>query len=245
MKNQNQTKERVEQAAEIVLNNQGYVCPIDVLVQMRLLDPVHVQEWKQGKIPYLEDAIYCNADKFVFAMQCFNAWSWLSEKGLEPREIVYYGMTRDQRALQFTENGGADYERFFRIHYFSPSLTEKEKENLRDKLEELPELVVFLVVKDSQCSQCCEELPRESFLFMEGQTPLCLCCAGLDQLVFLPSGDPLLTRRAKKHSVKSAVVLKFGRSRGRYERQGLLVEEEALQHAEVEAENKNSRVRKC
>ncbi len=210
----------------MVLNYQGYVCPIDVLVGMRLLDPAHVQEWKQGKIPYLKEGIYCHPDKFIFAMQCFQ--EWLSEKRLEPKEIIYYGKTKDQRALQFTKDGGADVERFFRMHYFSPSLTEKEKENLTDKLEESPELVVFLVVKDTQCSQCQIELSRGSFLFMEGQTPLCLGCAGLDQLVFLPSGDPFPTRRAKKNSVKSAVVLKFNRNRGRYERQGLLVEEEAF-----------------
>ena len=63
---------------------------------------------------------------------------------------------------------------------------------------------------------------------------LCLACADLDELVFHPSGDAALTRRALKHSVLSAVVLKFSRARGRYERQGLLVEESALNQAEAE-----------
>jgi hypothetical protein len=43
-----------------------------------------------------------------------------------------------------------------------------------------------------------------------------------------------LTRRSKKYSTLSAVVLKFSRSRNRYERQGLLVEEEALAKAEAQ-----------
>ena len=63
---------------------------------------------------------------------------------------------------------------------------------------------------------------------------MCLACADLDELVFLPTGDAALTRRARKHSVLSAVVLKFSRARGRYERQGLLVEENALALAESE-----------
>jgi hypothetical protein len=63
---------------------------------------------------------------------------------------------------------------------------------------------------------------------------LCLTCADLDELVFLPTGDAALTRRARKHSLLSAVVLKFSRARRRYERQGLLVEENALQQAESE-----------
>jgi hypothetical protein len=56
----------------------------------------------------------------------------------------------------------------------------------------------------------------------------------MDHLVFLPSGDAALTRRAKKASSLSAVAVRFSRSRKRYERQGLLVEESALAQAEQE-----------
>ena len=94
--------------------------------------------------------------------------------------------------------------------------------------------VVFQILRDSQCSQCKTELPRSSFLFMEAGQPLCLACADLDHLVYLPSGDTALTRRARKHSRLSAVVVRFSRSRKRYERQGLLVEEEGLRAAEEE-----------
>jgi hypothetical protein len=69
-------------------------------------------------------------------------------------------------------------------------------------------------------------------LFMEGDGPLCLECADPSQLVFLHAGDAALTRRAKKASGLAAVVVRFSRSRGRYERQGILVEEEALVQAE-------------
>ena len=69
---------------------------------------------------------------------------------------------------------------------------------------------------------------------MEKEQPLCLAYADLDHLVYLPRGDAALTRRAKKHSTLSAVVVRFSRARGRYERQGILVEESALQKAEHE-----------
>jgi hypothetical protein len=63
---------------------------------------------------------------------------------------------------------------------------------------------------------------------------LCLSCADLDHLVFLSRGDAALTRRAKKHSKLYAVVVQWSRTRKQYERQGLLVEEEALDRAEQE-----------
>jgi hypothetical protein len=69
-------------------------------------------------------------------------------------------------------------------------------------------------------------------LVLEERAPRCLDCADLGHLVFLPRGDTALTRRSREASGLSAVVVRFNRRRGRYERQGVLVEEEALSLAE-------------
>jgi len=95
-------------------------------------------------------------------------------------------------------------------------------------------LVVFSILRNSQCVDCGEALWKGNFLFMEKERPLCLACTDLDHLVYVPRGDAALTRRAKKHSTLSAVVVRFSRARGHYERQGILVEETALQKAEPE-----------
>src|SRR5204862_1741320 len=97
------------------------------------------------------------------------------------------------------------------------------------------DLKVFVSHRESVCEDCHEQLGHHAWICLAGsRRALCLACADLDQLVFLPSGDAALTRRAKKHSVLSAVVLKWSRARKRYERQGLLVEERALELAENE-----------
>ncbi len=96
------------------------------------------------------------------------------------------------------------------------------------------DLVVFDLLRDSACGECGKELPAHDFLFMEEGCPLCLSCADLDHLVYLPRGDTALTRRTRKYSSISAVVVRFSRARQRYERQGVLVEEAALDRAEAE-----------
>jgi hypothetical protein len=96
------------------------------------------------------------------------------------------------------------------------------------------ELVVFSILRESRCKECNKELWKGNFLFMEADRPLCLSCADLDHLTYLPSGDAALTRRAKKYSPLFAVVVRFSRSRGRYERQGILISEAALEQAEEE-----------
>ncbi|MBW1822889.1 MAG: DUF2293 domain-containing protein [Deltaproteobacteria bacterium] len=95
------------------------------------------------------------------------------------------------------------------------------------------DLQVFISTRDSTCDECREELGRKAWITLAKEKgALCLTCADLDHLVFLPSGNAALTRRARKHSTLSAVVLKWSRARKRYERQGLLVEMQALDRAE-------------
>ncbi len=97
------------------------------------------------------------------------------------------------------------------------------------------DLKVFITTSQSVCSECGEELGRHAWItLVQDKGALCLSCADMDHLIFLPSGDAALTRRAGKYSTLSAVVLKWSRARKRYERQGLLVEEAALQRAEQE-----------
>jgi len=97
------------------------------------------------------------------------------------------------------------------------------------------DLKVFISSRDSKCDECREDLGPKAWVTLAGDKgALCLSCADLDHLVFLPSGDAALTRRARKHSTLSAVVLKWSKARKRYERQGLLVEEAALQQAEID-----------
>jgi hypothetical protein len=93
------------------------------------------------------------------------------------------------------------------------------------------EFVVVSALKEWSCSECGA---GGSLLTMGDRGPLCLSCADLDHLVFLPSGDAALTRRARRASGLAAVVVRFSRARKRYERQGILVEESALDQAEAE-----------
>ena len=102
-------------------------------------------------------------------------------------------------------------------------------------MQQTADQVVFITTTGSSCDECGEDLGRGAWIKLtRDKGALCLACADMDHLVFLPSGDAALTRRARKHSTLAAVVLKWSRARKRYERQGLLVEEGALEQAEQE-----------
>ena len=97
------------------------------------------------------------------------------------------------------------------------------------------DIVVFLVRRDTACAECGRELVRGSMIMLNKErNPLCLACADLDHLEYLSRGNATLTRRASKHSRLRAVVVEWSRARKRYERQGVLVEPEAIEKAEAE-----------
>ena len=97
------------------------------------------------------------------------------------------------------------------------------------------DIVVFISTRNSTCWECKQELGRSAWITLDRKkNAICLNCADLDHLVFLPSGDTALTRRSRKYSGLLAVVVKWSGARKRFERQGLLVENEALERAEEE-----------
>jgi len=97
------------------------------------------------------------------------------------------------------------------------------------------DLKVFISARESVCDECRQRLGTGAWIALVGDRgALCLSCADLDHLVFLPSGDTALTRRARRYATLSAIVLKWSRARKRYERQGVLVEEAGLAKAEAQ-----------
>jgi hypothetical protein len=86
-----------------------------------------------------------------------------------------------------------------------------------------------------RCAGCAAEVFTGDFVQITRETGIrCAQCAGLADLAYLPAGDPALTRRAVAHSSRAVTVVKFSRARRRHERQGMLVEEAALQRAQEE-----------
>ena len=221
-------EERVTRAAEAALAEQRYVSAVDVLLRLGWLAPTHLDLWRQGRVECLEGTIQAGLGKQSTAMRALRTWAL--ERGLAPSETAYVARTRDRRALQFSVSGDPDIELAYRTHWVSPDLSDKQTERLRTSASRPPDLVVVAALREWTCAGC--STTDEDLLLMQDDEPHCLRCARLDHLVFLPAGDANRTRRAHRASSLTAVVVRFSRSRKRYERQGLLVEPAALDAAE-------------
>jgi hypothetical protein len=223
-------EERVREAAEAVLAARHHVSPVDVFTRIGWLDPGALKRCQLGQIDYLEQAVQANPERIAEAMRLLR--SWATARGLSPSEATYLARTPQRQALRFSERGDPAIEQFYRTHWIPGDLTEKQRQRLEEKVSRAPELVVIVPHNTEwKCHRCGE---TGDLLMMEKPGPACMRCVGLDDLEFLPSGDALLTRRVRTRSQRHAVVVRFSKTRGRYERQGLLVEPEAL--ADVQRE---------
>ncbi|MGV9798880.1 DUF2293 domain-containing protein [Mycobacterium sp. NPDC003449] len=222
---QSKLEQRVEQAAESALDAQRYVSAIDILLGLGWLAPSHLHQWRYGRLDTLEDVIATNPNKVTAALDAFQRWA--RSRGLDTSETDYVSQTRDRRRLRFTIDGNDQIEQVYRTHWVSRDLDRHSIE----RQSKPPDLVVIIATKDWTCASCGG---TGDILSMEDAGPLCLDCADFGHLEFLPAGDAALTRRAKKASTLSAVVVRWNRSRKRYERQGILAEPEAIGRAEQE-----------
>jgi hypothetical protein len=227
-KNRVPLADRIARAAEAALAARHFVSAIDILIGIGWLDAGAMERWRRGQIDCLEEAVQANLPRIAEAMRLFG--SWAITRGLFPSPTAYVGRTPDRPTLRFSRSGNPAIEESYRTHWVSPELSEKKRERLAETASRAPELVVIQPLNTEWvCHRCGGS---GGLLVMESAGPACLRCVGLDDLEYLPAGDALLTRRAKSKSSRHAVVVRFSRTRRRYERQGLLVEPQALSDAQ-------------
>ncbi|KUI22762.1 hypothetical protein AU193_10720 [Mycobacterium sp. GA-1285] len=213
-------KTRVERVAEALLDERGAVRTIDVLVGLGWLAQPNIERWDQGRLPRLEMRVQVGGDKVVEAAEALRHWA--EERGLERREASYGD-------LIFTADGDPDVEQAYRTHWATANHVQPVPEQPRPR-----DIVVISPHNAWDCAACGEAHDPGDLLLKSTVGTLCLDCADLGHLEFLPSGDAALTRRAKKASRLSAVVVRWARRRNRYERQGILAEPAAIEQAAQE-----------
>ena len=206
---------RVAHIAEAALAEQRFVTPIDVLVGLGWLAAAHVERWERGRVTSLDLGVQVDAARTLDAFDALRAWA--EAHGLRSWETDY-------GELQFTADGDAAAERAFRVRWAADEQSAPEKPRPPSR-----GLTVISAINAFTCSSCGDE--SGDLLLKARSGALCLDCADLGHLVFLPSGDAALTRRAKKASQLSAVVVRWNLRRNRYERQGILAENDAIEAA--------------
>jgi hypothetical protein len=110
---------RIMKAVAGLLGEKGFVAPLELFIRMDLLSSESVQNWRRGRIPYLEKAIRCNLAKASRILRILRMHA--HDLDLKPSLTVYKRWTKGSRPrLRFSKTGHHNIEDAYACHFVSP-----------------------------------------------------------------------------------------------------------------------------
>lgn len=119
-------------AAEAALAANRFVTAIDVLSGLGWLPGARLEDWRRGRLPYMEAGVTANLHKLSAAMKIFSDWA--RSRGLQPGESAYVAWARDRHPLRFSKSGERALERAYCTHWVAPELSERKRERLQKRV---------------------------------------------------------------------------------------------------------------
>ena len=114
----NEMLSRVREAMAVVLRRNGYVSVVDVLVEMKRLTPAHLEDWRFGRIPYLERVVQGSLGKRSLIGREIR--SAAQAQGLTPSFTAYRKWGKGpKRTIRFSKSGEASVELAYATHWLS------------------------------------------------------------------------------------------------------------------------------
>jgi len=110
---------RIERSVATILQNGKVVAPIEVLIGMGLLKPNHLDDWRRGRVPYLEKVINCNLSRLFKLLRILRFHA--HDLNLKPSTTAYMRWGKGpKKRLRFTKTGDPTIEEAYAKHFVWP-----------------------------------------------------------------------------------------------------------------------------
>ena len=133
---------KVHSAVYHQCEERGYAAPVDVLMDIGVLPKDKYEDWRFGRVPYLEQACNINLHKLSFILGQIR--SYANTRGYKP-SFTYYKQwgakkkkgVRQTVPLRFSKSGAPEIEGVYATHY----VDEKQIARIKEKrLTALPKI---------------------------------------------------------------------------------------------------------
>ncbi len=110
----------IQRAVAAILANGKVVTPVDVLIRMELLEPEDVENWRFGRVPYLERVIHCNLTRLGRILRILRMHA--HDLNLVPSHTAYvrWGKRGHRAPLRFSKTGDPKLEEAYSRHFVWP-----------------------------------------------------------------------------------------------------------------------------
>jgi len=110
---------RIARAVEAILERGKVVTPVQVLVGMGLLTLERLDDWRRGRVPYLEGVLRCGLARLSRLLRILRFHA--HELNLVPSVTVYMRWGKGpKQQLRFTKTGNPKLEEAYARHFVWP-----------------------------------------------------------------------------------------------------------------------------
>ena len=114
--NRNELKKKVKVTAGTLLFERRYISPVDLLMEIGYLTSESYEDWRRGRVPYLEKVCKVNLGKLTAIMRELKQYA--KEKDLKPSWTAYNKWGKGKKIrLQFSKSGNEYIEKAYATHY--------------------------------------------------------------------------------------------------------------------------------
>ena len=125
-----QLKEKANSVIFGLLKTKGYIAPVDLLMGIDILSKKDYENWRFGRVPYLEKVCGVNLHKLSLIMREFR--SFARKNNLRPSWTAYmrWGLKGRKIPLRFSKFGNPEIGKAYSTHFIAVSgmIYNKDKE---------------------------------------------------------------------------------------------------------------------
>lgn len=114
------------------IRKKGWAAPVDVLLDMGVLTKENYENWRFGRIPFMEKACHANLRQLSGIMHEIRAYA--VKNNLKPSWTFYHQWGKNnKRKLRFSKSGDEKVEYHYATHYVDVKRTEELKRLAADR----------------------------------------------------------------------------------------------------------------
>ena len=130
--NNQELHSKVHSAMYALIKEKGVASPVEVLMAIGVLSKQHYEEWRFGRVSYLERVCQINLSKLATINREIRAYA--KKNNLKPSWTDYRKWGKGQSIrLRFSKSGDENIERAYATHYVSQQKVEEAKQRRASK----------------------------------------------------------------------------------------------------------------